>query len=125
MVTFGKAQLASVVATGVDFGATICVGSFLQGWYVATSVLGTVCGGMMHFYLGRNWVFGAQALRTGPQAARYGATWVGNLLLNAAGVYVMTHFLAVNYLAGKTIVSLLLGCSYNYFMQAHFVFKHL
>jgi putative flippase GtrA len=123
MHTFSKAQLASLFATAVDFGATAWAGGWLQGGYVAATMLGTVCGGVVHFWLGRNWVFGARAGKTGPQAARYLVIWVGNLLLNGAGVFTATHFLAVNPLVAKAIVAVLVGCSYNYLVQSHFVYK--
>ena len=123
MLTFSKAQLASLFATAVDFGVTVAAGRLLQGWYVAVAVLGTVCGGAVHFCLGRNWVFGARARKTGPQAARYLVIWVGSLLLNGAGVLAATHLLAVNHLVAKAVVAGLVGCSYNYLMQSHFVFK--
>ena len=125
MLMFSKAQLASLFATAADFGVTAWAGGLLQGWYVPAATLGNVCGGVVHFCLGRNWVFAARARKTGPQVARYLVMWAGSLLLNGAGVFAATHFAAVNYLAAKVIVAGLVGCSYNYLMQSHFVFKEL
>ncbi len=123
MRTFSKAQFASLFATAVDFGVTVGAGGLLKGWYVAVAALGTVCGGVVHFGLGRHWVFEAQTRRTGAQAARYLVVWVGNLLLNGAGMFAATHWLAVNYLVAKVVVAGLVGCLYNYWVQSHFVFK--
>ena len=123
MRTFSKAQLASLFATAVDFGATAWAGGLLKGWYVAAAALGTVCGGVVHFCLGRHWVFGARGRKTGPQAARYLVVWLGNLLLNAAGMFAATHWLAIHYLVAKVIVAGLVGGCYNYLVQSHFVFK--
>jgi putative flippase GtrA len=123
MVRLGKVQLSSVVATGVDFLLTILFGGFLELWYLAATMLGTISGGIVQFYLSRNWVFSAQEGKIGPQAVRYGAIWVGSLLLNGGGVYILTYFLSFDYLAGKIVVSVLLGCTYNYLLQSHFIFK--
>jgi putative flippase GtrA len=122
MLTFSKAQLASLLATAVDFGLTTGLGSYLQPPYV-TAKLGTYAGGAVHFWLGRHWVFGGRGGKAGGQAARYGAVWAGNLLLNAAGVLAMVHWAGLHHLAGKAITSLLLATTYNYLLQSHFVFR--
>jgi putative flippase GtrA len=123
MLTFSKAQLASLLATAVDFGLTAWLGSYLQPPYVAASVLGTCGGGMLHFWLGRHWVFRGRGSKIAWQAARYGAVWTGNLLLNGAGVLVAAHWAGLHHLVGKAIVSLLLATTYNYLLQSHFVFQ--
>ncbi len=123
MRPFPKAQLASLCATAVDFGVTAWAGGLLQGEYVAAAALGTVGGGVVHFCLGRNWVFGARDGKVAGQAVRYAATWAGNLGLNALGVYALTHGLAIHYLVSKMVISLLLAGSYNYLLHSHFVFR--
>ncbi len=122
MLRFGKAQLASLAATGVDFGVTAGAGR-LMPWFMAATVLGTVCGGMVHFSLGRTWVFVAREGVPRTQALRYGVGWTGNLVLNAVGVYAIIHWTGLPPLAGKAAVSVLLATTYNYFVQAHFVFR--
>ncbi len=122
MLRFGKAQLASLAATGVDFGVTAAAGR-LMPWFVAAAVLGTVCGGVVHFGLGRTWVFAAREGPPRAQALRYGVAWTGNLVLSAVGVYVLLHWTKLPPLAGKAAVSVLLATTYNYFLQAHFVFR--
>ncbi len=121
MFRFGRAQLASLAATAVDFGVTAGAGRLTE-WFAAAGVLGTVCGGMMHFCLGRTWVFAARGKRTRTQVLRYGTVWMGNLVLSAAGMYVVGRLTGLHPLAGKAMVSVLLAATYNYFMQSHFVF---
>jgi putative flippase GtrA len=123
MVKLGKVQVSSLVATGVDFLLTIWLQGVLDLWYLAATMLGTLGGGMVQFYLNRNWVFAAQKDKIVSQAVRYGVIWAGSLLLNGGGVYLLTHFLGFNYLAGKVVVAVFLGCTYNYLLQSHFVFK--
>ncbi len=57
------------------------------------------------------------------QMIKFGIVIIGNLLLSAAGVYFFTIWFHLNYLLSKTIVSIVLGVSYNYIMQKKFVFS--
>ncbi|WP_207432330.1 GtrA family protein [Sabulibacter ruber] len=123
MLTFLKAQTASAVATVVDFLVTIIAVEFFKSWYVTASLLGTVCGGVFHFALGRSWVFHSEDADVVPQAMRYFIIWLGSIFLNAAGVYVITHYSGTSYIISKVITSLLVGIGYNYLMQKKFVFR--
>ena len=44
MVTFIKAQAASLAATIVDFAVTIILVEVFHCWYLAASVIGTISG---------------------------------------------------------------------------------
>ncbi|WP_299825664.1 GtrA family protein [uncultured Pontibacter sp.] len=123
MFTFLKAQTASLVASAVDFLVTILAVELLGLWYVAGTVVGTVSGGITHFSLGRNWVFKASDKTIPAQAVKYFLVWNGSLILNASGVYVITHYGGVNYVYSKILTSLLVGIFYNYFIQKRYVFK--
>ncbi len=123
MLTFLKAQTASMTATVVDFLVTVLAVELLGAWYVLATVLGTASGGITHFALGREWVFHAEDASLLVQASRYFIIWMGSLFLNAAGVFVITHYSGVSYLISKVIVSILVGVGYNYLMQKKFVFK--
>jgi putative flippase GtrA len=56
------------------------------------------------------------------QATRFILAFGGNLILSAAGVYLLTHYLGLNYIVSKTITSIGLGVSYNYWIQKKYVF---
>lgn len=56
------------------------------------------------------------------QATRFVLAFAGNLILSAAGVYLMTRYLGFNYIISKTITSILLGITYNYYVQKKYVF---
>jgi putative flippase GtrA len=118
-----KAQAASAAGTIVDFLVTIVCVEVFHSWYLLGTMLGNTAGGLTNFYLGRHLVFKVSQQRARQQGIRYLMVWLGSLLLNAAGVYVLTQLLHANYLASKVIVSLLVGIGFNYFMQLHFVFK--
>ena len=134
MITFTKAQLASLIATGVDF----LVFSVLLKWAgvppVATTVAasarvtfygvtGTLCGGFTYFMIGRNWVFNAQDIKWMAQVNRYVPVWIGNLVLNASGLYLLTRYTGIQPMWAKVITATLVAVFYNYPLQKRFVFK--
>ena len=123
MIRFAKAQLASFIASSVDYFITILCVEFLGFWYVAGSSTGTILGGMTNFSIGRNWVFKGGERERRIQLFRYFLVWTGYLLLTTIGVYMLTHFAHYNYLVAKINVSLFLAIAYNYPLQKRFVFK--
>jgi putative flippase GtrA len=120
---FLKAQAASAAGTAADFLVTIICVEVFHSWYLLGTVLGNVAGGVTNFYLGRHHVFNVPDQRADTQGIRYFIVWLGSMFLNAAGVYLFTQLLHVNYLYSKVLVSLLVGVGFNYFLQLHFVFK--
>ncbi|MGY0036999.1 GtrA family protein [Pedobacter sp. NJ-S-72] len=123
MATFVKAQVASLSASIIDFLTTLVCTQVFHVWYVLGSVIGTTAGGMVNFMMmGRNWVFGAKEKNINFQIFKYIIVWVGNLLLTTAGVYLVTHYLHVNYILSKILVSCTVGTGYNFLMQKKFVF---
>ncbi|MDQ3276715.1 MAG: GtrA family protein [Bacteroidota bacterium] len=123
MTRFAKAQLASFIASSVDYFVTILCVEFLGFWYVAGSSTGTILGGMTNFSMGRQWVFKGGERERHIQLFRYLLVWTGYLLLTTCGVYLLTHFGHFNYLVSKGSVSLFLAIAYNYPLQKRFVFR--
>ena len=123
MVTFIKAQAASLAATIVDFAVTIILVEVFHCWYLAASVIGTISGGVANFVLGRRWVFKATEKGIPIQAIKYLLVWMGNLVLVSGGVYVVTNYGRINYVLSKMLVSVVIGSTYNYLMQKRFVFN--
>ncbi|MBK0378764.1 GtrA family protein [Mucilaginibacter segetis] len=122
MATFVKAQASSIVASIFDFLTTIVCKEFFYLWYLSASLIGTLTGGIINFGLGRNWVFKRKENTIPKQAVKYFLVWGGNIVLTTAGVFFVTHYIGLSYIASKVIVSISLGVSYNYFMQKKFVF---
>ncbi|HMH23863.1 MAG TPA: GtrA family protein [Puia sp.] len=131
MFTFTKAQIASLLATGVDFLVTLLLVRILKFtsvmqtadiWYLSSAV-GNVSGGITNFLLGRFWVFQAREGKWHFQAGKYILVWVGNLLLNVSVLFLLTHYTGMNYLLAKIVVSIGVAVFYNYVLQKRFVFK--
>jgi putative flippase GtrA len=123
MVTFLKANISSSIASFFDYLVTIFLVSVFRIDVVISSTTGTICGGVVNFLIGRNWVFESKQRKVQQQAFRYILVWTGNLLLNTGGMYVMTKIFKVHYVVSKPIVSLLVGFFYNYTLQKKYVFK--
>lgn len=86
-------------------------------------MLGNVAGGITNFYLGRHHVFKVSHQQVASQGVRYSVVWLGSLLLNAAGMYLLADVAHANYLLSKLVVSLLVGFGFNYPLQLYFVFR--
>jgi putative flippase GtrA len=123
MITFLKANISSSIASFFDYLITVFLVNFFRVDVVIASTTGTLCGGIINFLIGRNWVFESKNRKAKNQAARYGIVWVGNLLLNTGGMYLMTKVFRIHYVVSKLFVSLIVGFGYNYNMQKRYVFK--
>lgn len=131
MITFTKAQIASILATAVDFAVTFLLLRFFVGALIGGMVaggvicggMGTVCGGVTHFLVSRNWVFRAQEGKWATQLNRYVLVWTGNLLLNLSGLWLLIHPGGLRPMLAKVIVAVTVAVGYNYILQKRFVFK--
>jgi putative flippase GtrA len=123
MHTFTKAQIASMLATGVDFGITFMLVRIAGVPIVAGGATGTLCGGVTHFLVSRNWVFDAQEKKWAAQLNRYVLVWIGNFLLNVSGLWLLKHYTGLNDMFAKVITAVTVAVCYNYVLQKRFVFK--
>ena len=123
MLTFAKAQIASFIASMVDYLITIICVELFGFWYVPGSSTGTIIGGITNFSLGRNWVFRGGERERRIQLFRYFIVWLGYLMLATSGVYLLTHVGGFNYIISKITVTLFLAIAYNYPLQKRFVFR--
>lgn len=123
MYTFAKAQIASFLASMVDYLVTIICVELFGFWYVAASSIGTIIGGTTNFSLGRHWVFRGGEAERRIQLVRYCIVWLGYLVLVTFGVYLLTHLGGFNYIISKITVTLFLAIAYNYPLQKRFVFR--
>jgi putative flippase GtrA len=130
MITFTKAQLTSLLATGVDFLVTFLLlrwaglpSAAASGRVTFYGATGTLCGGFTHFMISRNWVFNAQEKKWTAQLNRYILVWIGNLALNASGLYLLNRFAGLDPMPAKIITATTVAVFYNFTLQKKFVFK--
>jgi len=123
MVTFIKANVSSVIASVCDYLMTVAAVQWMHMDVVAGGVTGTITGGIVNFWVNRQWVFSSVESKAHKQAIRYGIVWTGNLLLNATGMYLLTKKAGMFYVGAKLISSILVAVGYNYPLQKRYVFK--
>jgi putative flippase GtrA len=124
MITFLKANMASLVASLSDFLMTVLLVQLCRADVVLAAVAGTITGGIVNFLIGRHWVFRAGDERAVRQLWKYALVWTGNLLLNTGGVYLLASCAGVHYVVSKVVTSLLVAFLYNYPLQKNFVFSN-
>lgn len=124
MKTFFKANVASLVASFCDYSITVASKEWLKIDPVWSTVIGTAFGGVINFMINRYWVFDRGKASALVHGKRYFIVWAGNLLLNAAGAYILINLLGVNYMIAKLITSLTVSLAYNYPLQKGYVFKN-
>jgi putative flippase GtrA len=122
MQVFIKVQVASILGSVADYAATILLTEIFRCPYLISNFLGNILGGTAQFNLCRYWAFKDVKGKMPVQAVRFTLAFAGNLILSAAGVYILTHIIGLNYIVSKTITSILLGVSYNYYVQKKYVF---
>ena len=123
MRTFIKVQATSLMASGFDFFTTILCVRLWHFWYMSASISGAIGGGLVSFIISKKWTFANSSQPVGSQFSRFVLVWLGNAGANATGLFVATHFLGIQYLVAKTAIGILVGVSYNYFLQKDFVFS--
>jgi putative flippase GtrA len=84
---------------------------------------GTLCGGLPHFMISRNWVFNAQGEKMDRTVNRYVLVWIGNLALNASGLYLLSRYAGLDPMPAKIITASTIAVFYNYTLQKRYVFK--
>ncbi len=122
-ITFVKAQTAAAAATVLDFIIYIMLVELLGLWYVASAAISALFGAVCNFLLGRHWCFYATDGHLSKQGMRYIIVSAGSLLLNTAGIFMLTETFAVHYLWSKVIIAVAVAVFYNFPLQRYFVFK--
>jgi putative flippase GtrA len=124
MITFLKANIASLIASLSDFLMTVLLVQGCQANVVMAAAAGTITGGIINFLIGRHWVFRAGDEKAVRQLWKYALVWAGNLLLNMGGVYILTSEAGLHYTVSKAVTSLMVAFLYNYPLQKNFVFSN-
>ena len=123
MKIFWKVNIAAILASLADFLFTFLLKYIGHLDAVLASILGTIFGGVINFIIGRVWVFKTSQTNFSEQGKRYFLIWLGNLLLNSSGVYLLIKIMGVQYLIAKMITAITVAIGYNYPLQKGYVFK--
>ena len=116
-----KAQIAAILGSLADYLTVIILVEIFKCWYLLANLCGNIIGGTLQFFLGRKWAFRSSG-NVYTQMLKFILIFSGNIILSAAGIFILTSLFHVNYLISKTVISILLGLTYNYYTQKRFVF---
>lgn len=119
----GKHQLASIVATAVDYSMMIVMVSVVGLTAVEGTVIGAACGATANFTMGRYFTFRASHGRPEGQALRYILVSAASLGWNALGEHLLAVVLGLHYVIARLITGTLVSFAWNYPLQRYFVFK--
>lgn len=124
MNVFVKSNSASIISSFCDYLISILLKELLGVPAVIASLIGTIAGGISNFFINRHWVFKVKSSSIYFQTKRYFLIWLGNLLLNVTGVYLLIEYGGLYYIIAKLITSAAVAVFYNYPLQKNFVFKN-
>ena len=123
VISLRRAQVASLIASAVDFAVLIASVEWIGLWYVVATAVGATSGAVTNYLLGRHWSFEARHESMSSQSLRYAAVSLGSLLLNSAGVWTITEGLGLPYPVSKGLIAILVGVGFNFPLHRRFVFR--
>jgi putative flippase GtrA len=135
---FIRAQFSSQVASATDFLITILLANLWNIYYVYATFVGSICGGIVNCIINYKWTFKTKDCKKQYVIIKYILVWIGSILLNTWGIYIMTEAISQNpwvqdklnpfidnlFVFSKIVVSLIVGFTWNYNMQRVFVYKN-
>lgn len=135
---FIRAQFSSQIASAIDFLVTILLVKLWDIYYVYATFTGSICGGIVNCIINYKWTFKTKDCKKQYVIIKYLLVWIGSILLNTWGIYIMTEAISQNpwvqdklnpyiedlFVFSKIVVSLIVGFTWNYNMQRVFVYKN-
>lgn len=122
--SFSRSQIASAIATAVDYLVLFGLTELVHVWYVASVAIGAAVAAVVNFLINRYWSFESASLgKMYQQAWRYSCVSTASLLLNSGGVYAVTEFFGIHYAFSVIVVSAIVGWFFNYPLHRYYVFR--
>jgi putative flippase GtrA len=122
---FCKAQLTAQIATIVDFGISLLLAEGLGIWYVWSSLLGALTGGLTNCGMNYRWVFDTEGLKKKNVVVKYFIVWTGSITLNTLGTYALTELSRQHFIFAKAAIAVCVAIFWNYQLQRNFVYKDI
>lgn len=120
---FCKAQMTAQAATAVDFFMSLVLAEVVGIWYVWSSFIGALTGGLVNCSMNYRWVFDSEGLKKRNVVSKYFMVWSGSIILNTIGTYALTELSRQHFIFSKILVSVAIGILWNYQLQRNFVYK--
>ncbi len=133
-----KALFSAQLSGLVDFLTSFLLANVCHLYYVASTFLGALTGGVFNCCLNYRWVFRAAGCSKALVAIKYAMVWAGSIFFNTYGTYLLTEVMmrtawaaslsaygATNlFLLPKIIVALLVSLFWNFLLQRNFVYRN-
>lgn len=134
-----KAFCTAQIASFVDFVTTVLLTSVFGVYYVVSTTIGAVTGGVINCVMNYKWVFPMSDSRKCFIALKFFMVWSGSILFNTWGTYILTEWTKNQnwvivllgeyhdqiYIVCKVLVAVLVAVCWNYLMQRNFVYRNL
>jgi putative flippase GtrA len=121
--TFSRSILTSLLTTAMDFMTLTGLVELGGVNYVLATWLGTVVGSLSNFTINRSWAFDVRDRPPAGQFARFIVVQAAASVWHTGGVWLLTHFLGLQYQLSKVVISVVVYLGWNYPMNRWFVFR--
>lgn len=121
--SFARAQVVSIVATSVDFAASLLFHHLLGIYYVTATTMGSVLGAFTSFNLGRKWAFVSKIGKIKKQLPKFIIINVFSVFANTTGVFFFKETFYLPFVISRILVAIIVGVGFNFVMNRYFVFK--
>jgi putative flippase GtrA len=122
LATLGRHQLAGLAATVVDYGSFVVLVELVHLWPEVATAIGAAAGGVTNFTLSRHVVFRGSGGAASGQAMRYALVWLGSLLLNTLGVFLLYRLAHLDPLVSRLGTAVAVSLGWNFPLHRNFVF---
>jgi len=120
---FLRYNVVALLATTLDFSLFIIFTDIFQIWYVTSTFISAIIGGVVAFFLERNWTFVSKDDKLSHQAILYLIVWGISILLNTLGLYLIVEYINIDQVISKVVISVAVGIGFNFLMHNFLVFK--
>lgn len=121
--SFTRAQLSAAIATILDYGILATWVEVFHLHYPYGVALGSAVGAITNFWINRHWSFESREDVWHSQAIRYAFVSAGSLVLNTAGVFLLTEYGGIHYFVSQMMISIIIGFFYNFPLHRFYVYK--
>ena len=120
---FGRAGAVSLITVATDVATLVLMIELFKLHTTAAAIVGSTCGAITKFALGKLWAFRDSSRLRFSQIARYLGMAAGSIVLVAASMHVLSSVLGLPYLLAKVLSGVLAFSCWSYPVQARVVFS--
>ncbi|MCZ4223136.1 GtrA family protein [Pedobacter rhodius] len=122
---FLKAQVSAFSGGITDYGLMILLTEIFHIHFTISILISGTFGGMVNFYINRNWAFknqGDYTVAAKTQFFRFFGVVLGSISLKSTGTYFLHQSLHIDYRIGRLLIDSLVSYGFNYPLMKFWVF---